>query len=91
MLNQYEIDFYIGNRENIIKRENNRHVTACLKYDAQQKTYAITRKTKNTLFEEREKDYEKAFKIYLAFLYLSAKELENRLLRFGSYIGGLYQ
>lgn len=90
MLNQSEINFYIGNKDNILHKAHNKRITSILKYDSNYKNYVITRKTPKTTIIERTKDYQKAYKLYLAFLYLSFKELEYRLINYGSYIGGLY-
>lgn len=49
MLNQSEINFYIGNKDNILHKAHNKRITSILKYDSNYKNYVITRKTPKQL------------------------------------------
>lgn len=79
MLNQAEINFYIGNKRNIIKKDTYRKITCIMKYDSQHKCYIIERKTPKTTWTERTDNYDKAYNIYYNFLYNSMEVLENHI------------
>lgn len=75
---------------NLLHQAHNKKITSTLKYDSNFNNYVIVRNTPKTTITERTKDHQKAYRLYLAFLYLSMQELEHRLINYGSYIGGLY-
>ena len=82
MLTQSEINFYVGNSKNIIKKDSNRRILCTLRYDGANKVYTIERKTPKTIWKESTPNYERACRIYYNFLYKSGKDLENQV-RFG--------
>lgn len=79
MLNQAEINFYIGNKQNILKRDTRGKIHCIMKYDTKNKLYIIERKTPRTTWTERTDNYDKAYNIYYNFLYNSMETLENRI------------
>lgn len=79
MLTQNEINFYIGNKNNIIKQDNRGKIQCKLYYDSINKKYVIERKTPKTTWKERTDNYDKAYFIYYNFLFNSIKTLENHI------------
>lgn len=79
MLNQSEINFYIGNKQNILKKDKYRKITCILRYDPGYKLYIIERKTPNSTWTERTNLYDKAYVIYYNFLYCKRAVLENHI------------
>ena len=79
MLNQAEINFYIGNKQNILKRDTHGKIHCIMKYDTKNKLYIIERKTPRTTWTERTDNYDKAYNIYYNFLYNSMETLESRI------------
>lgn len=80
MLNQAELNFYGFNPNNIIARKNKGRINVVLRYDANNKLYVVTRRTPRTLWQDRYNDLTKAKERYYEFLYLTNKQLNNKLL-----------
>lgn len=88
MLNQGEINFYGFNPNNIIQRANRGHISASLCYDSNHRLFVVTRKTPRTMWQDRYNDLSKAKKRYNEYLYLTNKQLENKV-KLGSSNGNL--